>query len=78
MKTRVRIKSFARRVFVALVLLGTGAAVMLAQQPTHYPEGGEPVKWTAGNILLYIGGPLIILLLVLNQRKREKKKKESK
>ena len=52
--------------------------VTYAQQPTHYPEANEPIQWTLGNILVYIGGPVLLFIVYYYYRKWEKKKRLNK
>lgn len=68
MKTIIN-KVFLTALFVILPVIA------LAQQPTHYPKANEPIPWTLGNILLYIGGPIILFFIYYFFRRREKKKR---
>lgn len=50
-------------------------AEVFAQQPTHYPSGGEPMEFTTINILVYIVFPLLLFLFLFLANRRKKKKK---
>lgn len=49
-----------------------------AQQPTHYPSGGEPVEFTTINILVYIVFPVLLFVFLFFANKKKKKKAEEK
>ena len=59
-----------------LPLLGlfVSAADLLAQTPTHYPTGGEPVRWTPVNILVYIVIPVVLVAVWIILRRRKTRK----
>jgi type IV secretory pathway VirB2 component (pilin) len=73
MKQTMRTKEI-RRGLAAVALLLLSSAVTFAQQPTHYPSGGEPVSPALINILIFIGGPLLLYLGYRYYRKKSGKK----
>jgi len=66
------------RIIALVLLLLSHSTLIMSQQPTHYPKANEPVPWTLGNILIYIGGPILLFLVYYYYRKREKRKAEEK
>jgi hypothetical protein len=46
----------------------------IAQIPTHYPTGRDPMEFTLGNILVYIVFPVLLILIWIVVRRRQKKK----
>jgi hypothetical protein len=51
--------------------------MVFAQTPTHYPTGGDPVEFTAINVLVYIVFPALLFVGYLLIRQRQKKKDRS-
>jgi len=52
-------------------------SVVFAQQPTHYPSGGEPMEFTTINILVYIVFPVLLFVFLFFANRKKKKKKEN-
>ena len=50
---------------------------VIAQHPTHYPSGKDPVKFTTGNILVYIVFPVLLVAIWILIRRRERRKDRS-
>ncbi len=63
------------RGMAVIILFISQAAVIFAQEPTHYPDANEPIPPTLINILIYIGTPILLFVIYYQYRKREKKKK---
>lgn len=62
------------RIFTGLLMILAFAQDILAQTPTHYPTGNDPVRWTPVNIIVYIVIPvaLVVIWIVLRRRKTKK------
>lgn len=62
------------RIYTFLLVLLTFIQGNLAQTPTHYPTGNDPVRWSAVNIIVYIVIPvaLVVIWIILRRRKTKK------
>jgi membrane protein DedA with SNARE-associated domain len=58
--------------FVGMLVYSAG---LLAQQPTHYPSGNDPIRWTPINIIVYIVIPVVLIVAWIIMRRRKTKKK---
>ena len=67
-------KSIIRKISTAVSLLLINI-MTFAQQPTHYPKANDPIPWTIGNIIVYIGGPILLFVLYYYYRRWDKKKR---
>jgi len=61
---------------LTFIILGTvlfllPGNLLSGQQPTDYPSGGEPFTPTLGNILVYIGGPVLMYLIYRWYKRRK-------
>lgn len=61
-----------------LVFITAPLLELLAQTPTHYPTGNEPVRWSAVNILVYIVIPVVLVAVWIILRRRKTGKKAEK
>ncbi len=63
--------------FLGLLFL---SVPLLAQTPTHYPTGNDPVRWTPINIIVYIVIPVVLIAgwIIMRRRKTKKKSEENK
>ena len=72
-------KSFRNiQVPVFLLTMIFFAQEIVAQTPTHYPTGNDPVRWTPVNIIVYIVIPVVLVVLWIVLRRRKTKKTEEK
>ena len=70
--------SYSTYMLLSLVVMFISqATVVLAQQPTHYPDDHEPIPPTLINILVFIGGPILLFVIYYYFRKRERKRRRS-
>lgn len=65
-----------RHILVFLMTILVSVQELIAQQPTHYPSGGEPVRWTPINIIVYIVIPVVLIVVWIVMRSRKTKKKQ--
>lgn len=61
-------------VFLLTTLVSAGE--LIAQQPTHYPSGNDPVRWTPVNIIVYIVIPVVLIVAWILIRRRKTKEKQ--
>jgi len=63
-----------KRIVSFLLVILAFTQGILAQTPTHYPTGNDPVRWTPVNIIVYIVIPvaLVVIWIVLRRRKTKK------
>lgn len=71
------LQSVIFRAGLYLVLLMSFMSGM-AQAPTHYPTGNDPVDFTPVNIFFYIVVPVLFVLLYLWWRRVDRKARKKK
>jgi zinc transporter ZupT len=64
-------------IFLAFAIFFGNFINSLAQSPTHYPSGNDPVDFTLVNILVYIVAPILMVIIYLWYRRYLYKKKQS-
>ncbi|HDZ40113.1 MAG TPA: hypothetical protein ENH59_00300 [Bacteroidetes bacterium] len=71
---KISIEAFRGLAVIMMFIIQSG--LILAQQPTHYPDDHGPIPPTLINILIFIGGPILLFIIYYYYRKRDKKKKK--
>ncbi|MGC9343724.1 MAG: hypothetical protein ACP5E3_13555 [Bacteroidales bacterium] len=71
------LKAYTLKIGVIVLFLFSSSG-LIAQAPTHYPTGNDPVELTPFNIFIYIVVPVLFVIIYLWWRRikiKERKKK---
>jgi hypothetical protein len=77
MKQRLKISKKNKNITIIILSLLFYSVTNLAQSPTHYPSGNDPVEFTPVNIIVYIIGPILLVIIYLWYRRYLSNKKKA-
>ena len=78
MKSILQIVTKFKLAVLALVSMSVSSIITLAQTPTHYPTGTDPVDFTPVNIIVFIVVPVLMVLVYFWYRRYIHKKNSEK